>query len=297
MVQALLPSRSPQTPSSPPTATTSTTFPATSTTLEISEINGLNNVKFEPLFIQPDLELYDFRIDIIRQTIEKQVNDSTTETKEIPYHKLGFNLGNGLFYDLNDNLSLRIDYLLNLDTKGDFKIEKSFTKKRWNKIYSSHDGVFRIEYTNKKKSYTRFEIKILNDSLSMYYKNKYRYSIKKDDSTLVYMNSKRIIDKVQKKEENYYYQKFKKRVDEYKYIDRDIILDNKYKINLNQSGDILEIRRIGKKNDYPRYKIIRNEEKIFIFNDKYFGKKIVMNKDRFTLYRNDKVIYEFKIIE
>lgn len=272
-------------------------FFSCTTTLEITEINELNKVMFDSLIIQPDMELYDFRIDIIRQKYDEQVNDSTTETKEVPYHYLGFNLGNGLFYDLNDNLSLRVDYLLNINTHGDFKIEKLYSKSKLNRIFSSHEGEFTVDYSNRKKTYYKFKIDRQNDSISFFYKNKYRYSILENDSTMIYMNSKRIFDKVQKKEENYFYQKLKRQIDEYKIINGDIILDNNYKITLNQGGDILEIIRIGKKKDYPQYKIIRNEERIYIYNDKYYGKKIVQNGDKFTLYHNDKLMYEFKKVQ
>ncbi|MFH1049423.1 MAG: hypothetical protein V1779_00670 [bacterium] len=268
-----------------------------SATLEITEINGLNKATFKPLYIEPDIELYNLRIDIIRQTYDDRINDSISETKEVPYHKLGFDLGNGMFYDLNDNLSLRIDYLLNIDTKGDFKIETSYANKKWNRIYSSQNDGFTIEYTNRKKTYTMFQINRLNDSLSIFYKNKYGYSIVKDDSAMVYMDGKRIIDKVQKKDENYYYQKLKKTIDEYKYVEHDLILDSKYKIAMSQSGDVLEIFRMGKKMDYPQYKIIKNEKMIFIFNDKYHGKKIVMDEGKFTLYHNDVKICDYTRVE
>ena len=111
------------------------------------------------------------------------------------------------------------------------------------------------------------------------------------------MSKTRRNSKSVKKEENYFYQKFKKKIDEYKIINGEIILDNNYKITLNQGGDILEIMRVGKKKDYPRYKIIRNEDKIYIYNDKYYGKKIVQNGDKLTLYHNDKLMYEFKNVQ
>lgn len=265
-----------------------------STTLNISEIQELSKTRFDSLEIQPDVELYDFRIDIIRQTTEEQVNDSTTETKDVPYHFLGFNLGNGLFYDLNDNLSLRIDYLLNIDTKNYFEIEKVYSKSKRNRKFKSHKGNFTIENTRKKEIYDKLQVKYFNDSLSISFRNKHRYSIVKDDSLTKYMSTKRVLDKIQKKDKNFYYQKHKRSVDEYELVDKAIILDNKYKVTLNQTGDIIEIIRIGKKKDYPRYKIIRDDENLYIFNDKFYGKKIVMDDGEFTLFYNDKLGYGIK---
>ncbi len=267
-----------------------------STTLKITEIKELSKTNFDSLTIKPDIELYDFRIDIIRQKSEKQVDDCTTETKDVPYHFLGFNLGNGLFYDLNGNLSLRINYLLNIHTDNDFEIEKVYPKNKWNRKYKSHKGKFTIKYSRIKKTYEKFQVDNLNDSLSISYKNKHRYSIVTNDSLTKYMNTKRVLDEIQKKDINFYYQKHRRRVDEYKLVDKSIILDNKYKITQNKSGDIIQIFRIGKKKDYPVYKIIRNDKNLFIYNDKFYGKKIIMDSAKFTVYYNDKIGYVYKII-
>ena len=138
-----------------------------STTSNISEIKELSKTRFDSLSIQPDVELYDLRIDIIRQTTQNRVNDSTTLNEVVPYNFLGFNLGNGLFYDLNDNLSLRIDYLLNVDTKNDFEIEKIYSKSKWNRIYKNQQGKFSIGHPDKKKMYDILQINNFKDSLSI----------------------------------------------------------------------------------------------------------------------------------
>lgn len=266
------------------------------TTLKITEIKELSKAKFDSLTIQPDIELYGFRIDIIRQTIDEQINDSTTQAEVVPYHFLGFNLGNGLFYDLNDNLSMRVDYLLNIDTKNDFEIEKFYSKSKWNRKYKSEKGNFTSEYPCKKKTYDILQVENFNDSLSISYKNKHRYSILTHDSLIKYMNTKIILDQIQKKDKNFYYQKYGRRVDEYKLVDKAIILDNKYKIIQNKDGDIIQIFRIGKKKDYLFYKIIRNDKDLFIYNDKFYGMKITLDSTKFTLYYNDKIGYGYRII-
>lgn len=273
-------------------------FCACSSTLNIAEINNLNKTEFEKLYIQPDIELYDFRIDIIRQTYEKELTDSTSETKEEPYHVLGFNLGNSLFYDLNDNLSIRIDYLLNMDTDEDFKIKKSFSRTNRYKLYSSVDGEFISEYSNRKRKHLSFIVKRFDDSLSVgTFKNKRRYSIKKNDSTLIYMNRRSILSKIHRIDDSLYVQRFRKREIEYRCNGNEILLKDLYIIRLNADVNEIEILRIGRKKNYPLYKIIRSENNIFIYNDKYFGKKIEIDKDAFKLFYNDYLSLEYKQVE
>ena len=269
-------------------------FSACSTPLSLLDINNLNKVEFEPLFISSACELLDLRIDIIRQTYEYQVNDSTNETKKVPYHKLGFNLGNGLFYDLNDNLSIRIDYLLDIDTKNNFEIEKSYEWPKWNRIVSNNGGIYHAQYPNRNREYDILKIDRFNDSLSISYKERFRYAIIQDDTSLTYLNRKKIIDKIQKKEENFYYQSRRKGADEFRLIENEVILKNKYKLLLNQGRKTIEINRIGKNTDIPGFKIIRDENTIFIYNRKYYGKKIVLEKGGFKLYHNESFGYEYK---
>lgn len=270
---------------------------ACSTPLNLVDINNLNKLEFGPLFISSECELFDLRIDIIRQTYKHQVNDSTSETRKVPYHKLGFNLGNGLFYDLNDNLSFRIDYLLNIDTNSDFVIEKTYARKNRKRIISYTDGNYRIQGPKQNRNYTKLKIDSFEDSLSIFNGNRFRYAITKNDTSLAYSNKKKILDKIRKKEDNYYCQIRGKRVDEYRYENNEIVLDNKYKVLLNPDRKIVEIKRMRKDTNIPLYKIIRDANTIFIYNRKNYGKKIVLNEGEFTLYHNKQFGYTCKSIE
>lgn len=70
-------------------------------TLNTSEIEYLEKVKFKSLTLTPDWEARNLRIDLISQTSAEDVNDSVKEKEDTPYHLIGFDLGHGLFYDLN----------------------------------------------------------------------------------------------------------------------------------------------------------------------------------------------------
>ncbi len=72
-----------------------------STTSHIYEIKELSKTRFDSLSIQPDVELYDFRIDIIRQTTDHSVNDSTNPLEDESFYQ-----GNQSYYLEDDG-----DYL------------------------------------------------------------------------------------------------------------------------------------------------------------------------------------------
>ncbi len=95
-------------------------------TLSVREIKSLERVPFEPLRIEPTVEPNDLRVDVIRQTKQQMVGN-TTQAVDVPNDPLGLDLGNGLFYDLNENFSLRLDYLLDFADEEAFELKKITT--------------------------------------------------------------------------------------------------------------------------------------------------------------------------
>lgn len=268
------------------------------TPFSLTEINNVQKVEFEPLHIQNDLELYDLRIDIIRQTYDESTSDTTSETRNTPYHVVGFNLGNGLFYDLNGNLSLRIDKLLGINPEGNFKLEKAYADQAYrNVIYSSMNDTFSTESPRRNRIDNKLIVSRFEDSISVSKSSRYRYSVNKDDSTMVYLIKNRVIDKIHKKNENHYYQNHKWRVEEFVMTGNEIVLSQKYKIFLDDNKRVIKILRIGKRSDTLLYEIIKDKDMLMFYNTSYLGKRMVLDKSKLTLYFNNNYGQEFNLIE
>ena len=74
--------------------------------LDLSTLD--QDIKFEELDLKVSYELEDLRFDVIRQQTSDATSDvGDTDTEDVPYHPFGFDLGNGLFYDLNGNLGFK----------------------------------------------------------------------------------------------------------------------------------------------------------------------------------------------
>jgi len=248
------------------------------------DVEGLKQVAFEPLRLEPYEELLDLRIDIIRQTTHESVTDSTSELRDVEYHKLGFNLGNGLYFDLNNNLSLRLDDLLGLDVSDDFLLERSYpTRRKWKKVYSHHDGAHTVEYPSRSRKYPSYNIFRYEDSLSVFLRNRYCFSITRDDSTLTERFSDRVYSTIRKEGDGLYRQSLRKYSREFKQADNELVLAGRYRIV--RSEDALEIRiyRIGKKGDVFQYRMIRDERSIIVLNENYHKMKIEMDSGRLVL--------------
>lgn len=269
-------------------------------TLNVMDIKNLEKTEFDPLFLIPDSEVNNLRIDLIRQTYDEDINDSITETKETPYHPVGFNLGNGLFYDLRNNFCFRIDYLLDFSPDMEFEIEKTDIpdKKKGITKYSFTNDSLMVSYPPRRRiNYRYHRIKNI-DSTSYMHKNRLQYAISKTDSTLVYSGNRRILDVIFKVDDKNYHLNKKRWKDNYQIKDKDILLKDNYVVSLINGSSTIEIKRDRKNRKViVLYTIERNDEKIFIYDNNYSGLLIELKGDSILLHRNKTLIrkYERKI--
>ena len=146
------------------------TIASACTTLNPKEIQNLNRVAFAPLELAPSVEPTDLRLDVLRQ-VRTTHDNSGTHYHPIPNDPLGFDLGNGLFYDLNENFSLRINQLLG------FADDERFVLKR-------------MEDPAPNRGFTTYTFK--NDSLTTSFSERnrirYRYHRIGPPDSLSYMN-------------------------------------------------------------------------------------------------------------
>ena len=131
------------------------------------------------LTLKPDYDLFNFRFDLIRETETVQVNDSTSKTEASDYSKLGFDLGNYMFFDLNQNMCLRIDKLLSIDNTDDFIVKKETFPFRNSRVeyFQFYNGKFSHQSFYRNRYIEDFNVIQKDGQLHIYYKKKYRRSI------------------------------------------------------------------------------------------------------------------------
>ena len=140
--------------------------------------------------LNPTYDLFNLRFDIIRQTEEIEKNDSTKKRENVDYHKLGFDLGNFLFVDLNGNLVLRIDQMLGITEKEPFTLLKEtpqFWSNSYGKIYYRYtDGQFSSKTFFNRRFWEQFHTEKFGTSVEVYRRNHYVCSIEQDFDGLYY---------------------------------------------------------------------------------------------------------------
>ncbi len=257
-------------------------------TLNVADIRNLDRTEFEPLTLKPDAEIHEMRLDLIRQTYEHTVNDSTRETLDSPYHPLGFNLGNGMFYDLNENLCLRLDYLLGFSDQDCIDIKRIDRKnrKRPDCIYSFCDNT--LTHTFPPGRIKQYQYHWVTDSgtTSVKRRNRILYEIQDDGSSVIYGKKRRKYDTIRQIDEHQYYLNHNKKRENYRLEGNRVYLEDDYIIELTDQNRKIEIKRRGLFRDRTWLTLEKGRDMLYIYGRNYSGRKIEFSENGIAVYRD-----------
>lgn len=267
-------------------------------TLNVREIKNLDRMAFAPLRLDPDVETTDLRIEVIRQTQQVHSAQGTT-TVDIPNDPLGFNLGNGLFYDLNENFSLRLDRLMGFTDSQNFTLKKATTNSFFNnglETYAYVNDSLALLRPGRTRSRPQYHTEGPADSLTYSRKNNFKYAVVERDSVLVYRNKRKVKEAIYTQDENHYYLQRRRRKIAFSQQGHEINLQDNYLVALS-NGDktmtIYELRRRGRR--VPCLTIERSQDKVFVYDQKYRGRKLEFNGNALTIYENKKPVARFEL--
>jgi len=266
------------------------------TPLIIQEIGELRKTEFNDLELYPDVEPNELRIDIIRNSYSTYIN-GILYSEDIPYHPLGFNLGNGLFYDLNGNLGLRIEYFLGIVSGRPFEIEENINPKNLNRniLYSYiNDSLVATNLFNNTEKYKYH--KIGQDDSVIYKTKKFKYAVVKTDSTheYIFRNRKPVI--IYQFSKNHFStgKNWNQRI--YYLIENQIILGKAYSVFITNDSKTIKIyTQRQKQKSRPLFTIVKSEGKLIIYNSKKVGKKIEFNDWGITVLGPQSLITTYKL--
>ena len=266
-------------------------------TLSVVEIKNIERQPFEPLMLRPGVDPTELKIDILRQSNTERINDSTSEIQETPYHPLGFDLGNGLFYDLNENLNLKISSLLNIAENQNFELEKSSRPgKKGGKInYLYMNDTLRVNFPPKTKKHYCYDWVKTADSIAYRYKNHLSYAVVKTDSSLIYRGKRRKWNEIVRLDSCRFYSGRKLGRVFYEMKDGQIYLGKYYLISLSNDAKTLEIKTQSRGKSKTIFTMIKSADKLFVFDKRYMGLKIEHNNQGIQVYTGSKLITQYNL--
>ncbi len=254
-------------------------------------ITNLEKIDLEPLKLEPGYDLYSIRLDVIRETETSAGGQGGTQFAS--YNRLGFHLGNGLFYDLNNNLSILVDKLYEIKENENFEITERVTPQRRNR-YTKEGNTYEERYGTFLAStqMTRFERDeedgslIIRESLL----SKLRIYESEDELLMKYPLGKTAIRWDGKGYE--VKQLFGRR--NFVQIGKGVDLDGRYYITQrNNRIEIFRNRSFSNKRNLL-FTIIQGEDEIIIYNKKNRGFRMIKNGNKIEYLRNrtPQVYYE-----
>lgn len=261
-------------------------------TLDKTALSELQRVPFEPLALQPSFDVYEIRLDLIREKDTPMLSDSTGTEEELSYRTLGFYLGNGLFYDLNNNLSLLVPDLFQIDPAANFTIEEKDRRNMQEVIYRREPETFSVEYTGLFNWFKTAKLNITDTTLTFERGFLRKYSLSWTDSTLRHKGlifSTRILP-----EPGGFYVPslfFRRHFSQNGNV---IDLDREYRI-VEENNAILLYRRnlIGR--DKLILTIVRSHSDWYIYNKRKRGLKLSFRGNELIVYENQREIKRYQL--
>ncbi|MEO0331203.1 MAG: hypothetical protein AAF223_05890 [Bacteroidota bacterium] len=222
----------------------------------------------QELQLSSGYDVYGLRVDLIRQI----TTDGDGNSYPMPYHYLGVNLGNGLFYDANNNLTLNLDQLPEVRQGEDFTIRKR-ERGRWNRVetYRKHNQLFSRERNGLLSANTEAHLGesmiVVNEGFLsakqtiQVGENSIEYKGGLARATLTEHADHILLKAFLRKEE---YRQQENRI----YLDRDYLVEDK--------GNVIEIAQT-RGLVRPNFYFIKVDNSYYFFNQRYRGIKITIS--------------------
>ncbi|MCB0632143.1 MAG: hypothetical protein R2824_14105 [Saprospiraceae bacterium] len=262
-------------------------------------LSGVNMEKLEPLVLEPGYDPYALRIDVLRQ--KESGYDPVLEQydeEDAPYHPVGFDLGNGLFFDLNYNLSFKVNQLPGITDPNTFKVRVI------NNLLTDRGTTYTIEpeqyCVEKRGKQNCYNTPREGDKLMIFGKRKLNYAIEEGQDQLTYIpreNRPRLDVEILPNGEDHYYTDGKGNSRHFFKKDNEINLVGRYLIKEVSDGKRLEIYKIWKRVNKVLFAIEKSDNTFYIYNRHRKGKKIEYDSGKLEVVRNNKVRTRIEILD
>ncbi|MEM6316635.1 MAG: hypothetical protein AAF960_03140 [Bacteroidota bacterium] len=240
------------------------------------DLGQIERLPFEELQLKPAHDLFDFRFNIIRQS-QREDNWRADEA----HHPLGMYLGNGLFFDLNSNLTLDLFYLLELPKDVGFNVKlthKQAIPPFVTEIRASPDSYCFVDPAQADE-FCRTHI-TRTVGIEVEENNRHRYTIREENRGIeLLLPDGQLVDQITPMGENAYTYRKNRQVKDFVRTPTGIQLKN-YRIALTPTKD--EIQVYSGRNDRFLLRLIKSKNRLYIVDENDRGVEIKVSENRLT---------------
>ncbi len=257
-------------------------------TLDMTGLQQGSREPFEALRLNPSLEATELRIDIIRNQESYQVNDSVEETINTPYHPVGFDLGNGMFFDLEGNLSFRLEDLLQLRGKPCYSLSQTSRKKqrRADQIFTFCNGELTVKYPPGHREHDVLRMEFRGNSTEIFYRNHLTYGVDFYEDKIVYRGKRRKWDTMHKSDDQHYYRKRLFWREDYQLKNDRLYLGRNLIIGLDDQNRKIRVMRQGLFSTRTMLTIEKSGNHLYLIEKRNRGKRIEFTESGLKVYQN-----------
>jgi len=271
-------------------------FVSSCATLNRSELKSVKRLKPDSLVLLPMLDVFEERVDVIREkTSADRMHNDQGET-EVPYHSAGFYLGNGLFYDLNGNLCLLPLKLLNLSPQEAFRVELTKARKLINPgVIIDFDGHTLEKRVENGIGFSKSADVTVEDSLIVLRHNRITSLSFQQNADGSYKYKKPLGGDHLEPMKNGFYIKhlLGKRI--FSKLKNELYLEQR--IVVKQTSKMIEVYTVGWGNERLRFQIIFAADVMYIYSKRFTGYKIEFVENGVNIYENQRLTYQYQIIQ
>ncbi len=259
------------------------------------ELRKNPSIAFEPFILQPTYDLLMLRQDVIRQETTVMISDDMTDTEEVPYHVLGFRLGNGLFIDLNDNIGIDLLTLMSISRDANYEVIKySNISLRNGRRYVRKDDRLctqRIISGDQRRMRCTDLVK-KGHRVQQLRNQRVLHTISRKDNTLASLNDRlRIKDQILKINDRNFEEGARRRKRNYQLRGRKVDLP-RHIVSISRDKTEIKIWKKRGKRQRLAFTMMKNKDGFFIYNRQGRGMQIVVQEERCVVYRNRNLLYE-----
>ncbi|NET34777.1 MAG: hypothetical protein F6K19_22585 [Cyanothece sp. SIO1E1] len=258
---------------------------------------------FQQLELNVAYELEELRVDVIRKESTSSDPDGNSTTEDVPYHPLGFDLGNGLFYDLNGNLALRLKHLFDLDGQEEFSLKRieRVQQNRGIELRKVSERAICREWRGFLGNDRSQCLDVYDqDGLVQVSRNgRFCYQIVEEEGEVKYSrnrNGRRWTRLVAEDEQTFVEQIRDRRRDIYTQDNGEIRLGRDILLQVADTGKKIEIYRIRRNNLAPRliFTLERKGQELLLKDRRRIVRRIKMEGDKVTVFGRRRALFAFE---
>jgi len=256
--------------------------------LSSDDIRKTPKIELDALELYPSVEPNFLRIDVLRQQ-ETTTTGEVTTTSDVPYHPFGFDLGNGLFIDLNMNICFRMDSLIGIPPFQNYMLECFSNKKNLliEKYRYENDTMYEVK-PKTGKIIQKYHVENYGDSIAYFDGKRFDYAISRTEKQINFYPNRRYREIIYKESDNEYALRISnKRQRVYLLEENNLHLGNGYTLKMSNDRKKMVLWDTHRRRQSLLYIFEKAHDRIFVYDLNFSGKVIYFSQNTLQIQHNE----------